>query len=543
MWTNFFLILCLIGCASGTKNPLKNSKKLIKEGHASLYKNGAFAIPFTKIKLIPPGPDALEFAKELSGMRAKESFVRYLNEVKGSTVQIFKGTKSSYKLAKDVDQTISLALADLAPKMKKESVIVMDASFALSQKIFGESWKAAKKESFIQKKQAQKIKDESNVEFKQEPFKGGEDFILAYVQLPATLKKRGQGIGEAASLERFVETFRLSNELREEYSNEPVYLIKDSFKNYGKDVDRSLTKAKNSLSESADYGVSLPFIQSVSWLVEGILWQGVIKPLGKLTAGAIGYTFVNGIAYPTFLVMSSGVTTSLVAIEVTKETGYGIYNITAPTVELALSGIFYSGEFLLKKVSEKSVQGAGLLVGNSLEYIGAPVSKALISTGGTITGVAVGVGGGVLAGSLRGTSELLTLSSQVISKTAAAGVLTTGVVVHTLKGTAEVVYEITKASVVPPSMVLGSGLTLSYGTVSQIAAQSVLAVSDAAYLVLSMEGPQWVIYSVTGGTLDEEIPANALVDLEKLKDSGAVIRRVPMTEKNIQEVLKQLNEN
>jgi len=543
MWIKIILILSLISCASGSKDPLKNSKKLIKEGHASLYKNGAFAIPFTKIKLIPPGPDAFEFAKELSGMRAKESFVRYLNEVKDSTIQIYKGTKSSYKLAKDVDQKISAALTDLAPKMKKESVVVMDASFALSRNIIGESWKEAEKESLIQKKRAQKIKDESKVERKQEPYKGGEDFILAYVQLSETLKKRGQGIGESASLERFVETFSLSNELRGEYSKEPVYLIKDSFKNYGKHVDRSLTKAKNRLSESGDYGVSLPFIQSVSWLVEGILWQGMIKPLGKLTAGAIGYAFVNGIAYPTFLFMSSGVTTSLVAIEVTKETGHGIYNITAPTVELALSGIFYSGDFLLKKVSEKSVQGAGLLLGNSLEYIGAPVSQTLVGTGGTITGVAVGVGGGVLAGSLRGTSELLTLSSQVISKTAAAGVLTTGVVVHTLKGTAEVVYEITKASVVPPSMVLGSGLTLSYGTVSQIAAQSVLAVSDAAYLVLSMEGPQWVIYSVSGGILDEEVPVNALVDLEKLQDSGAVIRRVPVTEENLQKVLEQLNEN
>ena len=36
-------------------DPLKYSKKLVAEGHLSLYENGAFHVPNTSISLIPPG--------------------------------------------------------------------------------------------------------------------------------------------------------------------------------------------------------------------------------------------------------------------------------------------------------------------------------------------------------------------------------------------------------------------------------------------------------------------------------------------------------
>ena len=51
-----FIALLLLGCAStqDPDDPLKNSKKLIKEGHKSLYNNGAFEVKGSSIKLIPP---------------------------------------------------------------------------------------------------------------------------------------------------------------------------------------------------------------------------------------------------------------------------------------------------------------------------------------------------------------------------------------------------------------------------------------------------------------------------------------------------------
>ncbi len=541
MWTKTLLVILLFGCSTNSKDPIKNSKKLIQEGHASLYQNGAFAIPHTKIKLIPPGPDAIELAKELSGVKAKDSFLRYVSEVKASTVQIYTGTKASYQLAKDVDQNIARGLSELVPKLRKDSVLIMDASLARSKKIIAQSWSDAEK---IQNKEKSWGKDiiKSTKEFKlkHKNYKGLDDFIIAYVELPSRLKKRGKRISDPASVDQFVETFKESGELRREYSKSSVYLIKDTFKSYSKDVNNSFLKAKSEFDHTDKYGVSLPLVQSVGWLVDGILWQGVIKPIGKLTAGAIGYTFVNGVAYPTYLVTSSGVTSTLIAVEVTKEAGIGVYNITAPTVELALSGIFYSGEYVLKEVSEKTTKGAALLVGNTLEYIGAPITKGLVGVGGSVSGVAVGVGGGVLAGSVRTSGEILAISSNLISKTAAGGVMATGVVVHTLKGTAEVMYEVSKATIVPPSLVLGSGLTLSYGSVSQLAGQSVLAVSDAAYLVLSLEGPSWVVYAVQG-KLGEDISSNTIVDLKKMQEEGEEIRKVPVSDQEIERLLESLN--
>lgn len=542
MWSKAFLIILLAGCATQTKDPIKNSKKLIKEGHASLYKNGAFKVLSTKIKLIPPGPDAIQLAKELSGVRAKESFLRYVNEVKASTVQIYAGSKASYQLAKDVDRSIAKGLSDLVPKLRKNSIVIMDAGVARSKKIIAQSWADADEIQASGIKLGKEITASSQrFKVQQKKFKGLDNFIIAYVELPNDLRSRGQAIANATSLDHFIETFKKSDEFRGEYSKSSVYLIKDAFKDYSKDMNSSFVKAKNEFEETDKYGVSFPLIQSVAWLVDGILWQGVIKPLGKLTAGAIGYTFINGVAYPTYLITRSGVTTTLIAVEVTKETGLAAYNITAPTVALALSGIFYSGEYVLKEVSEKSTKGAGLLVGKSLEYIGAPITKGLVGVSGSVSGVAVGVGGGVLAGATRTSGEVLALSSNVISKTAAATVLSGGVVVHALKGAGEVVYEVTKATTVPPSLVLGSGLTLSYGSLSQLAGQSVLAVTDAAYLVLSLEGPSWVVYAVQG-KLGDDIPSNTIVDLKKMQEAGEEIRKVPVSDEEMERVIENLRD-
>lgn len=41
MFSKLFLIVLLASCSSRSGDPLKNTKKLIKEGHASLYDNGA----------------------------------------------------------------------------------------------------------------------------------------------------------------------------------------------------------------------------------------------------------------------------------------------------------------------------------------------------------------------------------------------------------------------------------------------------------------------------------------------------------------------
>src|SRR5512142_1594005 len=92
------------GCATTnvTDDPLRNTKKLVREGHVSLYKNGAFRVPNTTISLIPPGPSALEFVQELSGMRARQSFETSLKNAADSVYIVSEGTKFTYNISKNI---------------------------------------------------------------------------------------------------------------------------------------------------------------------------------------------------------------------------------------------------------------------------------------------------------------------------------------------------------------------------------------------------------------------------------------------------------
>jgi hypothetical protein len=541
MWNKVFILFILVSCSSMKDDPLRNSKKLVKDGHKSLYQNGAFSVPSTKIMLIPPGPDAITLAKELSGLKAKESFLKYLHEVKSSSVVIYEGTKKSYELAKTVNSDVARAMDRIAPQLKKDSTVIMDSSLAASRNIIGKSWELGNKigsnVSSFGKKLGNDLKSSNQ---KTEPFTGSEKFILGYVSLPGKLKSHQENIVEAVSFQRYIEDFQKAETTRKQFSKSMTYWISDSFRNYGKDVSQSFNNAQKELNDSDNLGPSFGGLKAIAWLLNGVLWQGVIKPVGKASGGAIGYVISNGVVYTLMLVSRGGVTTGTIAVEVAAETGKGLVEVTAPTAELALSAILYSGEYLANKAIEKSSRGAGIVLENGITYIAAPASNVLVKTGGMVSGVALGVGGPVLAGATRASGELMGLSSQVISKTAAAGVFTGGVVVHTLKGSAEVAYEITKASVVPPSMVLGSGLTLSYGTLSQLAGHTVLAASDAAYLVLSLEGPNWVVYSVKGLVASDDLPANTVIDLQKLRNDGEVIQKVPVTEEEMTRLLNHL---
>lgn len=528
MLNKILILLFIVSCASKPSDPLKNTKKLMKEGHTTLYENGAFQVPATKIKLIPPGPSAVELAKELSGVRAKESFLKYIDEVKATSVVIFEGTKKSYKLAGSVDKSIDQSLSSLRPRLKQDSIVILNTSFANARKIIGKSW------------QPEKI-SLPRVDYKNPEFNGHHQFVLGYLQLPSKLDNRSDNIAEAVSVKEFVENFKESNEFREKLSEKNTYLISDSFAHYQKDVLSSFENAGDEMEGANEFGPSLALFKALGWTVHGLFWQGLIKPVGKLSAGAIGYTIINGVAFPVLLVSRDGYTTSKIAVEVVKESALGITEVTGPTLELALSSILYSGEFVAKKSTEKVVNTAAFLTEKGVNYIGAPIGAGLMKTGTVVSGVAIGVGGGVLSGAVRGTGEVLGLSSKVISKSAAGTVLVGGVTAYTIKGTAEMAYEIAKASVVPPSMVLGSGLTLSYGTISQLSAHTVLAASDAAYLVLSLEGPQWVVYSVKGLVSKDDLAGNTVVDLKKLQEQGEEIRKLPASPEEIKKVIEHLN--
>jgi hypothetical protein len=79
---------------------------------------------------------------------------------------------------------------------------------------------------------------------------------------------------------------------------------------------------------------------------------------------------------------------------------------------------------------------------------------------------------------------------------------------------------------------------------SHIAAHSILAVSDCAYLVLSLEGPRWVVYAVKGKTGDgDDLPTGAVVDMKKMRESGEEIYYLPVSDDEMKSVVNSVYDN
>src|SRR5262245_41920183 len=103
MKPSLIVIACcaLAACATGPQDqdPLRNTKKLAAEGHATLYRNGAFQVPRTTVHLIPPGPGAVELAAELAGMRALQSFQESVKHARESADLAKAGVERSVNAA------------------------------------------------------------------------------------------------------------------------------------------------------------------------------------------------------------------------------------------------------------------------------------------------------------------------------------------------------------------------------------------------------------------------------------------------------------
>jgi len=141
----YLLIYCCLFSSCAThidkSNPLKNSKKLISEGHDSLYNNGAFQVPSTKIKLIPEGPEPLNLALELSGSSAKASFLSALSEAQDSVKIAVNGTKKSFKVAKEAWGVAHQMTEKISKEARSSGLWIIENSSELSKKIFGETFR------------------------------------------------------------------------------------------------------------------------------------------------------------------------------------------------------------------------------------------------------------------------------------------------------------------------------------------------------------------------------------------------------------------
>jgi hypothetical protein len=156
---------------------------------------------------------------------------------------------------------------------------------------------------------------------------------------------------------------------------------------------------------------------------------------------------------------------------------------------------------------------------------------------GVVAATSTGVAGATIAATGVAAEGTARAAGAATAATVGAG----GSVVSVAAGAALGTYELARAVVVPAGHELGAGIVLSYGTLTQLGAQSILAVSDASYMVLSLEGPRWVLYAVKGDIDNgENIPTGAVLDLKAMQRAGETLYAVPASEEEMKRAVDSL---
>ncbi len=663
-----FLMAVLIagGCATtkGGDDPLKYTKKLVAEGHATLYNNGAFEVPNTGIKLIPPMPETTELVMELMGMRAYQSMQTSLARAADSVTIIADGTRKSYELAKDVREIGKDAADAIDTAVAGGGRVLLYKSTDLGKRIVGRSWDTASElmgssagQAMVKESRSggEKIvagsaeagdrivagsaeagdrmvegssgagkniitggmaagdkivsgsrvlaKDlsSSSIDRSSSTFRyAGTSFVKGYAAVPANLKKRAAATGDNLQKLNPVAIVSKENEWRKEWSQKTVDLMGETISDYGKNATSSFRKAGDEMTENyKTQGVSLSVLKSIRWVLQGILWDATIEPIAKTSGALLGYVSVNMVAFPTMVVVREGIGTAQLAVQVTMDTAKTGYDIVAPTTIAAVAGVFgvadlavshsaaaatavagpaagyvekgasavagvtvMSGGYVTGKAIEgtgyvagkavegggyvagKTVKGGGYVAGKTVQYIAIPLASAGIVVGGGTIGTAVGVTGAVTGGAVVVAGETGSVATNVFGNVIAGTTLVAGTAISTGGGAAYGVYQLSKAVVVPAGYELGGGIVLSYETLSQLSAQSILVVSDCAYMVLSLEGPRWALYAVKGKLgKGDDLPTGAVLDLKKMQQQGEEIVNLPVSDEEMQKVVESVYEN
>lgn len=593
-------VVSLAACATTKDDPLKYTRKLAAEGHYSLYKNGAFKVPNTRITLIPAGPSAYQLTREMMGLRARESFLAALDKAADSVYVVSEGTKTSFNLAKGISGSGSRISDDIKDRSKEGSTLLIYRTSEAGREITGKSWEMSK-ETWKRKEEigneiirgadaagARISKGGSeqgdrivagSVEASRDISSGGasrasaalsygkESFIVGYATVPSRVKRRGAELGDNIENLNIVNIAGEEDKWRGEWSHKSVELISDSVNNYGADVKDSFNKAGKELSENyRTTGMSLALVKSLHYVLKGVLWDATIKPAAKISAASLGYIGVNLVAYPTMVVVREGVATTNLAIEVAWDTAKTGYDIVAPSSIAAVAGVYsvvdFSGSQLIagatavsgpvlgysekgaSKVAALTVEGTGYAAGKTVQYVGVPLASAGIAVGGGTIGTAVFGAGAVSGGAVRVTGETGAVTTKLFGNIIAGTTAVGGTALSVAGGGAAGVYELSKAVVVPSGYEFAGGIVLSYGTLSHIAAHSILAVSDASYMVLSLEGPRWALYAVKSKKESgEDVPAGAVIDLKKMHEEGEEIVYLPVSDEEMKNVVGSVYEN
>ena len=587
------LLACTHDPERQSEDPLQNTKKLAAEGHATLYRNGAFQVPVTTIHLIPPGPGALELAAELAGMRALQSFQESIKHARESVDLAKAGVERSMDAAAAVNRgaeavagsarnvtrfgadaargapalgstVIAVSVSRAGPAYAATAGAgerVTESTLQAGRDVSGATDRAASTLMSGTIAGAGALSGGSLDQSRRHASFAAEKFVKGYAAAPGKVGARAGAVADAGSLSRFADAFERSGESRTRMSGVFADVVVDSARNYGRDVGRSFGAASSEISQGArESGPTLAALKSLRWVLQGIFWDATIKPVTKMTAGTLGYVVVNAVAYPALITMNEGTVVANLAVQLTWNAAGSAYDVTAPSATAAVAGLFSAveliggqaaaggalvagsaasgGTYLAGRTAAAATTGAGYAAGKTVQYVAAPLSAAGIAGGGSVLGV-VATAGTALGGAAvvaGGVAAEGTVRAAGAATAATVGV--GGSVVSVTAGTALGTYELAKAVVVPAGHEIGAGIVLSYGTLSQLGAQTVLAVSDASYMVLSLEGPRWVLYAVRGSVdKGENIPTGTVLDLSAMRQAGETFYAVPATEDEIKRVV------
>ncbi|MDH5517739.1 MAG: hypothetical protein OEY36_07960 [Gammaproteobacteria bacterium] len=596
----FGLMLALLsGCASVQTNddPLKYSKKLIKEGHSSLYTHGAFAVPNTSIKLIPAGPDPLQLATEMMGMRARESFLSSIKNAADAVYIIPAGTELSLDVAKKLfrgSQNIGSNITDVS---RSKGMLLVDKSSELAKNMVLDSWKVGLSSAKVVDRFGEAIEkgviktadaftkitdsvgemavnqslstaaswsEKSTDAAIESLMYAGDKFIKGYAAVPRKLAKRGAGIAEAFEPDNFIVGLKRSNQLREEYSDTFSDLMGGALSDYGENVGESFRKAGEAFDDTAGpFGFSFAVLKSMRWILQGVLWDGLISPIVKVSTGSVGYIAVNAVAFPVMVVIEEGIAATKLAVEVSWNTAGAVYDLIAPSAVSAVASVYsvfqFTGgnlaagatavggvalggaELLGGQIVGQGVKAVGYIAGKGVQYIGVPLTAAGVTVGSGAVGVVAGSAAAVTGATVLVTGEAASLTSQAFGTVIGGTTLAAGTTASVVAGTGVGIYELSKAIVVPVGYELGGGIVLGYGSIAQLSAHSVLAVADASYMVLSLEGPKWVLYAVSGKLGDgNELPVGTVLDLKAMQQSGEQFKYLEVSKEEMTSVVNSV---
>jgi hypothetical protein len=102
-------------------------------------------------------------------------------------------------------------------------------------------------------------------------------------------------------------------------------------------------------------------------------------------------------------------------------------------------------------------------------------------------------------------------------------------------------YQSARAVVLPAGFQFAGGMVLSYGTMAHLGAHTILAAADMSYLVLSLEGPRWVLYAVKGKLgKGEDLVPGTMLDLKSMQDAGEEIYNIPVSDEEMKNVVESV---